>query len=278
MELSTATSGTGEECSALPYQRIRASLTQSDVDNTWTPPPTSSSPTPICWPYSLAPRSPPAGNASSALGPSWLTCPSGAPWSNLTSAFLSSIDERLVKELADQALVSEATDILLRGPPAMGKTHLAIALALRAIENGYRGYFIRAYDLMEDLHKSPRRAQPGPEDAGLPNVQGLAGRRVRLLPLRPGGGNFLCTLVSACCEKGIIILTSNKAFGEWGELPGDSVIESAILDRLLNRSQVLNIRGESHWLREKWHAGLFSSHHLLGVGTENGNGNENHSA
>ena len=68
------------------------------------------------------------------------------------------------------------------------------------------------------------------------------------------------TLVSARYERGSIILTSNKGFGEWGELLGDSVIASAVLDRLLNHSHVLNIRGESHRLREKRQAGLFPSH------------------
>ena len=81
------------------------------------------------------------------------------------------------------------------------------------------------------------------------------------------------TLVSARYEKGSIILTSNKGFGEWGELLGDTVIASAVLDRLLRQSHVLNIRGESYRLREKRQAGLFSSHQLLGGATENGNGN-----
>ena len=69
-------------------------------------------------------------------------------------AFQPSIDERLVKELANLAFVAEATNVLLLGPPGVGKTHLAIALALRAIENGHGAYFIRAYDLMEDLRKA----------------------------------------------------------------------------------------------------------------------------
>ena len=80
-------------------------------------------------------------------------------------------------------------------------------------------------------------------------------------------------LVSARYERVSIILTSSKGSGEWGELPGDTVIASGILDRLLRHSHVLNIRGESCRLREKRNAGLFSSHHLLGVGAENGNGN-----
>ena len=69
-------------------------------------------------------------------------------------AFQPSIDERLVKELANLAFVAEATNVLLLGPPGVGKTHLAIALALRAIENGHGAYFVRAYDLMEDLRKA----------------------------------------------------------------------------------------------------------------------------
>ena len=73
---------------------------------------------------------------------------------------------------------------------------------------------------------------------------------------------------SARYERGSIILTSNKGFGEWGELLGDSVIASAVLDRLLHHSHVLNIRGESYRLREKRQAGLFPSHQQLGAAPE----------
>ena len=69
-------------------------------------------------------------------------------------SFQPSIDERQVKELATLAFVSEATNILLLGPPGVGKTHLAVALALKSIENGHGAYFVRAYDLMEDLRKA----------------------------------------------------------------------------------------------------------------------------
>jgi len=71
------------------------------------------------------------------------------------------------------------------------------------------------------------------------------------------------TLVSARYERGSIILTSNKGFGEWGDLLGDTVIASAVLDRLLHHSHILNIRGESYRLKEKRQAGLFTSHHVL---------------
>ena len=86
------------------------------------------------------------------------------------------------------------------------------------------------------------------------------------MTLRPGRGHHFFNLISTRHERGSIILTSNKGFGEWGELLGGTVIASAILDRLLYHSHVINIRGESYRLREKPNAGLFSSHHLLGGG------------
>jgi len=84
------------------------------------------------------------------------------------------------------------------------------------------------------------------------------------------------TLASARYERGSIILTSNKGFGEWGELLGDSVIASAVLDRLLHHSHVLNIRGESYRLREKRQAGLFPSQPHLSVTPEEAGDNRNH--
>ena len=95
-------------------------------------------------------------------------------------AFQPSIDERLVKELANLAFVAEATNVLLLGPPGVGKTHLAIALALRAIENGHGAYFVRARLSLIPTDGRPQkgqsRAQPGPADESLPGAQG-AGRR-----------------------------------------------------------------------------------------------------
>ena len=181
-------------------------------------------------------------------------------------SFQPSIDERQVKELAGLAFVAEATNILMLGPPGVGKTHLAVALGKKAIEQGYGAYFVRAYELMEDRRKA--RAEHN-LDRRLrvylaPKV--LVVDEFGIWPYDREAATAFFTLVSARYERGSIILTSNKGFGEWGELLGDTVIASAILDRLLHHSHVLNIRGESYRLREKRHAGLFSSHHLLGVG------------
>jgi DNA replication protein DnaC len=142
-------------------------------------------------------------------------------------------------------------------PPGVGKTHLAVALGLRAIEQGFGVYFVRAQDLLEDL----RRAQ----------AEHRLDRRMRvylapkLLIIDEFGvwtydrlaATALFSLISARYERGSIVLTSNKGFGEWCEVFGDAVIATALLDRLLHHSHVLNIRGESYRLREKKQAGLF---------------------
>lgn len=172
--------------------------------------------------------------------------------------FQPSIDERHVRELATLAFVAEAANVLLLGPPGVGKTHLAVGLGLQAIEAGHSVYFVRAHDLLEDL----RRAQ----------AEHRLDRRLRIYlapkvlivdefgvwPYDRVAATALFTLISARYERGSVILTSNKGFGEWGEVLGDPVVAAAILDRLLHHSHVLNIRGESYRLREKKRAGLFA--------------------
>ena len=172
-------------------------------------------------------------------------------------AFQPSIDERQVQELASLAFVAEAANVLLLGPPGVGKTHLAVALGLTAIAQGHGVYLVRAHELLEDL----RRAQ----------MEHRLDRRLRVYlapkvliidefgvwPYDRLAATALFALISARYERGSIILTSNKGFAEWGEVLGDTVIATAILDRLLHHSHVLNIRGESYRLREKRRAGLF---------------------
>ena len=176
------------------------------------------------------------------------------------------------RKLANLAFVAEATNLLLLRPPGVGKTHLAVALAIMAIERGYGAYFVRAYDLMEDLRKARAEHNMDRRMRVYLAPKLLIVDEFDIWPYDRDAATAFFTLISARYERGSIILTSNKGFAEWGELLGDTVIASATLDRLLHHSHVLNIRGESYRLREKRQAGLFASHQAL-AGSEGLNAN-----
>ena len=172
--------------------------------------------------------------------------------------FQPSIDERQIRELQTLRFVHESSNVILLGPPGVGKTHLAIALAVEAVRAGHGAYFITAHDLVTDLGRATRENRLDRRLRVYLAPKVLVIDEMGYLPLDAVGATIFFQLVSARYERGSIVLTSNKSYGEWGHVFGDSIIATAILDRLLHHSTTVNIRGESYRLKERRKAGLFN--------------------
>lgn len=166
--------------------------------------------------------------------------------------FQPSVSRQKVADLATLRFIENHENVILLGPPGVGKTHLAIALALKACEAGYRVHFLTLADLVAQLHAALADHSLTTRLKALSRVTLLIIDEVGYVPLDKIGADHLFQVIARRYETGSIILTSNKAFTEWGNvLGGDSVVASAILDRLLHHSVVFNIKGESYRLREK---------------------------
>ena len=173
-------------------------------------------------------------------------------------SFQPSLDRDRILTLAQLGFVGRHEVVHFLGPPGTGKSHLATALGVEAVKAGRSVYFCTLADLLAQLARAEREGRLAERLNFFRRAALLIVDEIGYLPVVPGGGNLFFQLVNARYERGAMILTSNRGFVEWGDVFGDPVVATALLDRLLHHAVVVQIEGSSYRLRQ--HAELMPEH------------------
>lgn len=177
--------------------------------------------------------------------------PTGQTLANFDFTFQPSVERSQIETLATCAWLRQKETLLIQGPPGVGKTHLSIALGVKAIENAFSVSFFRLEELLAALRRDADLAPAKLRRRKYLNVALLIIDEMGFEPMTRAEASLFFRLVSYRYGRGSILITTNKGIKDWPELlAGDEVLATAILDRLLHHSHVLNIKGRSYRLRD----------------------------